>query len=69
MNPTDFQKTEILAEVPLAQLYGYDTRLRSMTSGSGTFSYELARYEQVPAEIQKAEVERRASKLKDKEEE
>ena len=69
MNPTDFQKTEILAEVPLAQLYGYDTRLRSMTSGSGIFSYELARYEQVPAEIQKAEVERRASKLKDKEEE
>lgn len=68
MNPTDAGKTEIVAEVPMAELYGYDTTLRSMTGGYGTFSYELARYEQVPSDVQAKEVERRASKIKDIEE-
>ncbi len=33
-----------------------------MTGGSGEFSYEFARYEQAPAEIQKKEIEARAAK-------
>ena len=33
---------------PYLELYGYNATLRSMTSGSGTFSYEFARYEQAP---------------------
>ena len=37
--------------------------LRSMTGGSGDFSYEFARYEQAPADVQKKEVEERASKV------
>ena len=69
MNPTDAGKTEIVAEVPMAELYGYDTTLRSMTGGYGVFSYELARYEQTPSDVQAKEVERRASKIKDVEEE
>ncbi|MBO5617015.1 MAG: elongation factor G [Pseudobutyrivibrio sp.] len=70
MNPTDAGgKTEVLAEVPMAELYGYDTTLRSMTGGYGTFSYELARYEQVPSDVQAKEVERRANKIKDVDEE
>ncbi len=70
MNPTETGgKTEVLAEVPMAELYGYDTTLRSMTGGYGTFSYELARYEQVPSDVQAKEVERRANKLKDVDEE
>ncbi|MCR5580981.1 MAG: elongation factor G [Pseudobutyrivibrio sp.] len=70
MNPTDTAgKTEVLAEVPMAELYGYDTQLRSMTGGYGTFSYELARYEQVPSDVQAKEVERRANKIKDVDEE
>ena len=68
MNPIDTGKTEIVAEVPMAELYGYDTTLRSMTGGYGVFSYQLARYEQVPSDVQAKEVERRASKLKDLEE-
>ncbi|MCR4781825.1 MAG: elongation factor G [Lachnospiraceae bacterium] len=60
MNPTDDGKTEIVAEVPMAELFGYDTSLRSMTSGYGTFSYELARYEQVPHDVQEREVNKRA---------
>lgn len=59
MNPTDTGKTEIEAEVPMAELFGYDTSLRSMTSGYGSFSYELARYEQVPHDVQEREVARR----------
>ena len=70
MNPTETGgKTEVLAEVPMAELYGYDTTLRSMTGGYGTFSYELARYEQVPSDVQAKEVERRANKIKDVDEE
>lgn len=42
----------ILAEVPLAETFGYSTDLRSMTQGQGTFSMELARYRKVPASIQ-----------------
>ena len=45
------------------ELYGYSTDLRSMTGGSGDFSYEFARYEQAPSDIQKKEVEERASKV------
>jgi elongation factor G len=34
-----------------------------MTSGSGTFSYEFARYEQAPEDVAAREIEERASKL------
>ena len=37
MNPTDNGYQEIAADIPYLELYGYNTRLRSMTSGSGTF--------------------------------
>lgn len=67
MNPADNRKTEILAEIPYMELFGYNNVLRSMTGGSGEFSYEFARYEQAPAEVQTAEVERRAGKLENTE--
>ena len=34
-----------------------------MTGGSGLFSYEFARYEQTPSDIQEKEIAARASKL------
>ena len=34
-----------------------------MTGGSGDFSYEFARYEQAPSDVQEREVAARASKL------
>jgi len=40
-------------EVPLAELEGYESRLKSMTGGEGTYSIELDHYEAVPASIQK----------------
>ena len=48
------------ADVPMSELYGYNTTLRSMTGGLGVFSYEVSRYEQCPGDIQKKEVEARA---------
>ena len=63
MNPDHNGNTIIEADVPLLEIYGYSTDLRSMTGGSGDFSYEFARYEQAPGDIQQKEIEARASKV------
>ncbi len=49
-------KQTITADMPMSELYGYSTDLRSMTGGSGEFEYEFARYEQAPMDIQNKEV-------------
>ena len=41
----------IKGQVPLAEILKYAPDLRSMTSGRGTFTYELSHYEEVPAHI------------------
>ena len=61
MNPIAGGKQVIEADIPTMELYGYCTDLRSMTGGRGTFSYEFARYEQAPAEVQQKEIEARAA--------
>ena len=63
MNPDHKGNQIIEADVPMLEIYGYSTVLRSMTGGSGEFSYEFARYEQAPTDIQQKEIEARASKL------
>lgn len=68
MNPTDNGYQEIAVDIPYLELYGYNTRLRSMTSGSGTFSYEFLRYEQAPDDVAQKQIEERANKLVDIEE-
>ena len=44
----------IRASVPLAEMFGYATDLRSMTQGRATFSMQFDRYEQVPVTIAEA---------------
>ena len=45
-------KQVIQAEVPMSNLYGYGTDLRSMTGGTGDYEYSFARYEQAPGDVQ-----------------
>ncbi len=53
---TGIQK--INAIVPLAEMFGYATDIRSKTQGRGTFSMEFKCYEQVPANIEKEIIEK-----------
>ncbi len=48
----------VRALVPLANMFGYATDLRSNTQGRGTFSMEFHNYEQVPANIEKEIIEK-----------
>lgn len=61
MNPVAGGKQEVIADVPMKEIFGYSTDLRSMTGGSGVFSYEFARYEQAPSDVQEKEVAARAA--------
>ena len=60
MNPVSGGKQEIVADIPMTGLFGYCTVLRSMTGGRGVYSYEFARYEQAPSDVQEAEIAKRA---------
>ncbi|HEY8492228.1 MAG TPA: elongation factor G [Dehalococcoidia bacterium] len=41
----------IRANVPLAEMFGYATDLRSITQGRGTYSMEFSHYEEVPRSV------------------
>ncbi len=56
MNPLGDGNQELVADIPFIELYEYDTKLYSMTRGSGIFSYEFVRYEQAPQEVADREV-------------
>jgi elongation factor G len=42
---------EITAHVPLGEMFGYTTNLRSMTQGRASSSMELAHYNDVPNNV------------------
>ncbi len=49
---------QITAEVPLAEMFGYATDLRSATQGRATYSMEFCKYSEVPASIAEAIVKK-----------
>lgn len=55
----------ILAEVPLAEMFGYSNDLRSMTQGKGSFSMEFLKYQKVPAKFQEEIVKKAQSEAKE----
>jgi elongation factor G len=48
----------IKAEVPLAEMFGYATDLRSMSQGRATYSMEFGRYSQVPPNVAESVIRR-----------
>ena len=44
----------IRAEVPLAEMFGYSTDLRSATQGRATYTMEFSKYSEAPANIAEA---------------
>ncbi|HXH26544.1 MAG TPA: elongation factor G [Candidatus Acidoferrum sp.] len=52
---------EITAMVPLGEMFGYTTELRSSTQGRASSSMELAQYEEVPNHVAEAVIAKRAS--------
>ena len=47
-------QTVLTAQVPLAEMFGYATQLRSMTQGRGIFSMEFSHYEEIPRNVAEA---------------
>jgi len=44
----------VKATVPLAEMFGYATELRSMTSGRATYSMEFSHYAEMPGNLAEA---------------
>jgi len=61
--------TVIKAKVPLSEMFGYATDLRSNTQGRASFSMEFGSYERVPENISKQIIDERSGKVKSMDEE
>jgi elongation factor G len=51
----------VKAEVPLAEMFGYSTILRSLTQGRATYSMEFKHYSEAPKTVAEAIVSSRTS--------
>lgn len=49
----------VRAEVPLAEMFGYSTDLRSATQGRATYTMEFAKYAETPANIAQAIIDKK----------
>jgi elongation factor G len=57
---SDYQElfTRILAHVPLSELFGYSTAIRSLSSGRASYSMEPSHFDPVPKNIQEKVMEK-----------
>ncbi len=49
----------IKAEVPLAEMFGYSTQLRSLSQGRATYSMEFKHYTEAPKNVAEAVINRK----------
>jgi len=49
---TSQNKQEIVAQVPMSELFGYATGLRSISQGRAIYTMEYKKYDKVPVNIQ-----------------
>lgn len=66
MNPSADGLQEIEADVPMSEMSDFATAIRSMTQGRGYFTFDFARYEQLPSNLE-AKVIEEAKKFADEE--
>ncbi|NLD52618.1 MAG: elongation factor G, partial [Clostridiales bacterium] len=57
---------QVVAEIPMSEMFKYATDLRSKTQARGSFSMAFERYEEVPADVAKKVIES-AEKTEDEE--
>ena len=65
MNPAEDNLQEIEADVPMSEMHDFATAIRSMTQGRGYFTFDFARYEQLPGNLE-AKVIEEAKKFAEK---
>ena len=59
--------TVINSGVPLAEMFGYATTLRSMSAGKANYTMEFEKYAECPSFVQEKVIKERQEKLKEKE--
>ena len=63
----DASACKVEAEVPLSEMFGYSTVLRSMTQGKAEFTMEFEKYSKVPQSISEALIREYEEKRKRRE--
>ncbi len=57
LEPHSKSMQAVRAKVPMGEMFGYATRVRSLTQGRGTFSMEFVHYAPVPESVSKSVLE------------
>ena len=52
MNPMEDGMQEIVADVPMSEMYDFTAYMRQCTQGRGSFELDFARYEQLPSNLE-----------------
>ncbi len=67
MNPVLGGKQEVVADIPISEIFGYSTDLRSMTGGMGEYTFEFERYEPAPSDVQAKVIEESTKNIQEEE--